>query len=101
MLKSLFMYQRITQVWKIRKQRWILISLIIILLLGGGILALVKSNDPFSAYDIESVRMANIEEVVSVTGKVTPAKEAELSLRESGRIAEVNVKAGDRVSSGQ
>ncbi len=47
------------------------------------------------------VKMGNIVERVSVTGKILPVEKADLAFEKSGVIAKINVKVGDRISKGK
>lgn len=52
-------------------------------------------------YETLTVQADNFEQQVSVSGKVIPAQEVELGFTQSGRIARVNVRVGDRVAAGR
>lgn len=43
----------------------------------------------------------NLEEIVTVSGTVSPSQESYLTFEKSGKIQSVNVKVGDKVSAGQ
>lgn len=47
------------------------------------------------------VKSGSIEQIVSVTGRVTPTDDLELSFEKSGKIAAVNVIVGQHVAAGQ
>lgn len=80
-----------------KKLIWI-ISIIIIII--GGIL-IIRSRKKGPAYQLVEVEKGNVVQTVSVTGTVTSAKEIDLQFENAGKIRELNVVVGDKVTVGQ
>lgn len=51
-------------------------------------------------FDFAIAKYGDIEERVSVTGKVSPIEKADLAFEKSGRITNIKIKVGDRVNKG-
>ncbi len=68
-----------------------IIALIIFIIIGRG-----SEQD----YEFITVERGELIQEVSVTGKVKPAQSVDLQFENSGRIASVNYKAGDKVRFG-
>ncbi|MFN7160098.1 MAG: HlyD family efflux transporter periplasmic adaptor subunit [Candidatus Gracilibacteria bacterium] len=82
-----------------KNYKWLLGVLVI-----AGVIAVVKgAGESASAveYETTTIGSGSVQATVSVVGSVTPKKEIQLSFQNSGRIQTLNVKEGDRVSSGQ
>ncbi len=52
-------------------------------------------------YETIIVQRGDIAQIVSVTGRVTPADNVDLAFEKNGRIVSVAVKVGDKVTAGQ
>ncbi len=52
-------------------------------------------------YDFVTLAKMDLTQIVSVTGKVKPAKDVDLAFEKAGKISVVLVDVGDRVSAGQ
>lgn len=72
--------------------------LILLVLLFVGYKVFVPSS---SRADVFTVKKANITQKVIVNGKTKPVNEAELGFDVSGRVSQVYVKIGSRVTVGQ
>ena len=81
--------------------KWILIALgiVIVLLVGGKILA--GSSDKEVKVAVEKVTKKTIIETVNASGKIYPEIEVKISSDVSGEITELNVQEGDSVTKGQ
>ena len=81
--------------------KWILIVLgiLIVLLVGGKILA--GSSDKEVKVTVEKVSKKTIIETVNASGKIYPEVEVKISSDVSGEITELNVLEGDSVTKGQ
>jgi HlyD family secretion protein len=89
-----------SKVWRfaVDKKFWTLFILIII---GGAIyFSFFRTSTASKAEEIKVARK-NLEEAVSLTGRVKPTAEAIVTFEKSGTIRAVNVKSGDRVTAGQ
>ena len=51
-------------------------------------------------FDFAAAKYGDIEERVSVTGKVSPIEKADLAFEKAGRITSTRVKVGDRINKG-
>lgn len=76
-----------------------LYSFIIVALIGAGSYAVFGKNNSADEKLID-VKKGTVSQKVSVTGKVKPANEVELSFEKSGRVSGVYKKVGDIVSDG-
>jgi multidrug efflux pump subunit AcrA (membrane-fusion protein) len=77
----------------------IVIIIVIIILVGGGYLLFGRKKTAEQNYAI--VRRGDLQQEVSVTGHVKPAKSADLAFERGGKVARVYVKIGDNVRAGQ
>ncbi|MDP3954511.1 MAG: efflux RND transporter periplasmic adaptor subunit [bacterium] len=75
---------------------WAGLILTILIIVG---LSLFK-GEPKLNYESIIIEPGELIQGVSVTGKVKPAQSVDLQFENSGRIASINYKAGDKVSSG-
>ncbi|KKW20017.1 MAG: RND family efflux transporter MFP subunit [Parcubacteria group bacterium GW2011_GWA2_51_10] len=66
----------------------------------GSILWFANSRDNNSNSEYATVTRGTVSQTVSVTGKVVPASEADLSFDRSGRVGGVYHAVGDRVAAG-
>ncbi len=71
----------------------------VIIFAAAGIFYYFKNKQPL--YEFTQVKRGDIEQVVSVTGKVKAAEAVDLSFEKSGKVARINVNVGSRVSAGQ
>ena len=73
-------------------------------IIGGIALAVVallifsSTRKKAPQYDTTTVSTQNVVQQVSVTGKVKPAEELDLSFEQAGKVTVVNVKVGDHVT---
>lgn len=82
----------------LKKKTFLVIVLIIVL--GGGYLAIKTIVGSKVEYITEEVKRSNIKQTVSATGTVTTADKIDLSFKASGTISEILVKEGDEVKIG-
>jgi multidrug efflux pump subunit AcrA (membrane-fusion protein) len=73
------------------------------ILLGGLVVAVVAGSLLRSDPEQEriTVTRGDVEQVVSVTGRLKAVQDVELAFQNSGRIASVGVQVGTRVRAGQ
>ncbi len=76
------------------------VSAFIALILAAGGWYFWGTNKTAEIKTVEVIR-GTVEQTVSVTGKVKPAKDAKLSFEKGGRIAMVYHRVGDRVGAGE
>ncbi|MFH0873760.1 MAG: efflux RND transporter periplasmic adaptor subunit [Candidatus Komeilibacteria bacterium] len=81
------------------KKRWIIGSIILAVVVV--VVIILTSGSPKKNYEYVLVQKADLRQEVSVTGSVKPAREVELALERSGRVAGAYVKVGDHVQVGQ
>ena len=79
----------------------ILIGLFILLLIDFGLIYQSYKNGQTPSYNFVTVKKGDIAETVSVTGSAEPASQINLQFTSSGRITDVKVNVGDKVSAGQ
>lgn len=86
-----------------KKTRYLLISLAVVVLLGGGIwiarARAAKNQSP--TYTTEAVRRGDLGLTVTATGNLEPTNEVTVGSELSGTILEVYVDINDRVTKGQ
>ncbi len=80
-------------------KRIILLILVVIALVTGGFLVFNRKNG--DAGNLLVVQPGDFVQRVSVSGKVVAAKNVDLAFTETGRVARVAVRVGDRVLAGQ
>lgn len=84
---------------KPKKKKIIIISTIIIVIII--ILFLVFKNKDTNEYTFVKVEKTNLIQTVSETGKIKSVDEIELNFQNNGKVDEILVSVGDRVSSTQ
>lgn len=91
-------------------RRWVVLGVIVILLLAGGVAAQrrIRSATPPPAPTVEgvavevsAVQRGTIERTLTVDGTIVSTQRVELTTKLPGRIAQVFVREGARVSEGQ
>lgn len=75
-------------------------SIVIAIILLIIVYFIFFSGKKTQTFDVALVRYGNIEERVSVTGKVSSVEKSDLSFEKSGKITSIKVKVGDRVKKG-
>lgn len=83
---------------KIKKSN-IAIGLLLLLIFFGYMGFFRKVKNPF--FEIYFVKKENLNEIVSVTGKVKPAQEAKLNFEKSGMVVKIFVSVGTQVKKNQ
>ena len=85
------------------KRKWkVFLILILVLLVGGGILASVKMNQR-GVVTVQTGRVArqSLVAVVTASGEIKPKNYINLGANAMGPLTEIRVKEGDRVRKGQ
>lgn len=90
---------KLTDIKKIIKSRPYVTALAIVVVLGG--LYLYFGNNTKPVTNTISAVSGNVVQEVSITGKVKPSLTADLSFEKPGKISNVYVKVGDKVSIGE
>ncbi len=83
------------------KRKLIIIGLVILLLIDLGLAYQSWQTGNKPEYSLVSIEKGSIVETVSATGTVKPASQIDLQFTSSGKVVDVKVEAGDRVSAGQ
>lgn len=73
----------------------------VLILLAIAIFGIYFFSKEKESIDIGHMENGNLEEIVSVSGIINPNQESSLSFEKSGKIQNINVKVGDKVSAGQ
>ena len=76
---------------------WILIVVAII----GGIFWYVKSRAPKTTYTTADATKGTLAQTVSVTGKINPNEQIDLTFKTTGILKSINADVGDLVKKGQ
>src|SRR3989344_1565726 len=74
------------------------IPVIVVVLAAGGYFFFGRGDG--NGIEISEVRVLDIIQEVSVTGRVEPIESVDLSFEKSGRIRSVNARGGDTVALG-
>src|SRR3972149_3064166 len=78
--------------------RWVIVGVVVVVVAGAGYLAydrLIAAPMPAAPVQTVPVRRASIQSTVNSVGTVAPLAMAKLAFRSSGRVSEVNVRAGE------
>jgi HlyD family secretion protein len=88
---------------KKRRKRIVWISLVILLLAGGGfgVKAALSPNRAIDPSKLAAVERGDLARVVVATGKIQPLSKAEIKSKASGIVKKIYVDYGDRVKQGQ
>lgn len=81
------------------KRRWVWGLGFLILILIGFVLRGDESVE--DRYEFATIERANLDRFVDVVGAVRPIEYVDLAFEQAGRVAQVFVRAGDRVYDGQ
>jgi HlyD family secretion protein len=80
------------------------------MLIGGAIAVLAAAvvianlwfaRDPSLAVTVEAIKVRDLEAIVSASGRIQPKRLVNISAETSGRVVELAVNEGDRVTRGQ
>lgn len=77
-------------------KKWVIISIIILALVGGGVYWKTTSTKA-PAYDLVEVKKGTVSQEVTVTGRVEPAEDAMLSFETGGIVRSIAVEVGAAV----
>lgn len=91
-IKAFFLY-----IWTNKKRPKVFIPSIVVLVV---LIMLFIPNSSDAEYELYTVEQKDFVQEVAVTGKVTPAEKVDLSFEVGGRIGEVNVVVGQKVTKG-
>ncbi len=81
------------------KRKYVWLSILLVILSIGGFFWMRANSKPI--YEKATVTRGDITENVSVTGRVKSSESVTLAFEKGGKVANVNVKIGDKVSAGQ
>ena len=80
----------------------IFIGLLVVIVVGAGAAAAVLSRrNPAPTVTVETIRTRDLESIVSASGKIQPKRLVNMSADTSGRVVDLAVNEGDRVTKGQ
>ncbi len=82
-----------------RRSYWFPVILAILALGGGGFWYYRITRPP--VYQLTAVTKSDISSIVTVTGRIKPADSVDLAFEKGGKIKDVFVKIGDKVTAGQ
>ncbi|MEI6057577.1 MAG: efflux RND transporter periplasmic adaptor subunit [bacterium] len=91
------MRKHISRFVKFITKKWVIATVVIILIIGAYIVTHSGSSVTFEA---SPVAIGNVIEKVSITGTVSPVDKADLAFQKSGTVARIAVKVGDSVKKG-
>ena len=80
--------------------KWKIISIVIITAIAAGAYFYYSRETP-PAYKFEIVKISDLSQEVSVTGRVKSAQSVDLAFEKTGKVIEAAVNIGDKVGSGQ
>ncbi len=84
--------------------RWLAIATAVgIVAVGGGMVLwrTVQGSTPAQQYVTAPVQRTELADTIAATGPVAAARAVPLNFKNSGRVAEINVKVGDTAEAGQ
>jgi HlyD family secretion protein len=79
----------------------ITVSGLLIIITGGGAYFYFAGKKTAPEYTTVAVKRGQLTQSVDATGKVESAERINLNFKTTGRISQITVKAGDKVSAGQ
>lgn len=83
-------------------RKTILIGLLVVIVTGvGGGTAYFYRKAPGPKVTVETIRTRDLEAIVSASGKIQPKRLVNMSADTSGRVVNLAVNEGDRVTRGQ
>lgn len=80
------------------KKKWIITGIVLILMIIVGYF--IFRPKPVK-YNLAAVERGNLTQLVSVTGTIKPAQSVDLSFEKAGKVSQVYVDVGQKVSAGQ
>lgn len=81
------------------KSKWLWAGVIVVVVAGGWYWRSRTANQgPF--YETQTLALGDVVQTVEVTGQIKPQDRINLSFKNSGTLAAVNVKIGDKVKAG-
>ena len=83
-----------------RAKKWTIWILIIVAIVGG-VFWYVKSRQPKTTYTTADVTKGTLAQTVSVTGKINPNEQIDLTFKTTGILKSINADVGDSVKKGQ
>jgi len=83
---------------RIFRKKATIVSLVLIIILI--LIVVLVRNGKDHGFEIESVALANVTNVVSETGRIRPVQEIDLSFARGGRVEAVYVREGSKVNKG-
>jgi len=84
-----------------KHKKLIITGLVILLLIDIGLVYASYQSGKTPAYQLVTVKRGDAVETVSSTGEVKPASQINLQFTSTGRLTDIKVKTGDKVSAGQ
>lgn len=85
---------------KAKTWRKIIFSLVILLIIGGGIYVMFRKKEMPITVQTEKATRRNLTELVTANGKIEPVVQVKISPEVSGEIIELPVKEGQQVKKG-
>jgi len=84
------------------RRAWIVIGVLVALIAAGGIGARAYLNrQALPEITTETIRLRNLDAIVSASGKIQPKRQVDVSANTMGRVTRLAVQEGDRVKTGQ
>jgi len=84
------------------RNKKIIIGIVIVLVLGGIAFANVKfKRETGVSVNTEAIKKRRLEAIVSASGKIQPKRDVNISADTMGRVTDLAVNEGDRITKGQ
>jgi len=84
------------------RRKWVLVVLALVVIAGvGGYVAMRSRGDQGTRVTTEAIQKRDLEAIVSASGKIDPKKTVNISAQSMGRVTQLMVREGDRVTAGQ
>ena len=83
------------------RKKWFWIVVVLLVIGGGAGASFARRGDTGITVTAETIQKRDLEAIVSASGKIDPKKTVNISAQTMGRVTQLAVKEGDRVSAGQ
>ena len=84
------------------RRGWIILVGVLVVLAGAGVGARIYlTRQTLPTVALESIRLRDLDALVSASGKIQPKRQVNISATTMGRVTRLAVKEGDRVKAGQ
>jgi HlyD family secretion protein len=83
------------------RRKWLIAVIVLLVVAGGAASYFFRRGDEGTRVTAEALQRRDLEAVVSASGKIEPKKTVNISAQSMGRVTQLAVNEGDRVTAGQ